>query len=432
MKLEIKKIGINGEGIAYYQRKPVFIDNVLPGEVVDAHITEQRDNYAFAKCDRILARSNERAEPKCRYYDECGGCQFQHCKYSASLKYKKQIVEEAAYKYAKEKLDIEVTGAKNIYGYRNELKLPVREYDGELATGMYLKGSNRFKTINACLIHDKELEEFRKRVLKVLNSMHLHAYSSRNHKGLRYLVIRKITDDFQMKLIFGESFDTVNLVKQLSRLKELKSLYVEFNRNSDPLINYDQSKKIYGKDHLDLVIDDKTFKIGMNAFLQLNISQAINIYHYVSSLIDPGKVLVEEYSGIGIMSIMNASKFEKVYASELSKDSIECFAQNIKVNQADNIQIMEADAYKHLVSINNHIDYLLVDPPRSGMDHKMIKTILSKDIDNIIYVSCNPATLFKNIDALKGRYEIKEIRSYDMHCLTAHVETVAKLSKKDR
>ncbi|MBR2809525.1 MAG: class I SAM-dependent RNA methyltransferase, partial [Erysipelotrichaceae bacterium] len=277
---------------------------------VDAHITEQRDNYAFAKCDRILARSNERTEPKCRYYDECGGCQFQHCKYPASLKYKKQIVEEAAYKYAKEKLDIEVTGAKNIYGYRNELKLPVREYDGELATGMYLKGSNRFKTINACLIHDKELEEFRKRVLKVLNSMHLHAYSSRNHKGLRYLVIRKITDDFQMKLIFGESFDTANLVKQLSRLKELKSLYVEFNRNSDPLINYDQSKKIYGKDHLDLVIDDKTFKVGMNAFLQLNISQAINIYHYVSSLIDPGKVLVEEYSGIGIMSIMNAFKFE--------------------------------------------------------------------------------------------------------------------------
>ena len=93
---------------------------------------------------------------------------------------------------------------------------------------------------------------------------------------------------------------------------------------------------------------------------------------------------------------------------------------------------MEADAYKHLVSINNHIDYLLVDPPRSGMDHKMIKTILSKEIDNIIYVSCNPATLFKNIDALKSRYKIEEIRSYDMHCLTAHVETVAKLSKKDR
>lgn len=432
MLVTIKKIGINGEGIGYYKKKPVFIDNVLIDEIVDVEITQEEEKYIFAKVKKIIKKSKDRVEPKCKLFSYCGGCQLQHVDYQKGLELKKEILVESAEKYAKldASLISNITGAKHSFNYRNELKLPLKEYEGKIYAGMYLKGSNSFKRINYCMIHDKGLEDVKNRVIDELNFNKIHAYSSRYKDGVRYIILRRIGNDYQLDLMFGLKRRNESLISSLKKIKSLKTIYFSYNTNKDPLINPGKQEKIFGEDYLNLKVDEYDFKVHMNAFLQLNLSQAENIYKYIANNIVDGKIMVEEYAGIGIMSIMNAYKFDKVYASEINPYSIQCFKENILLNDYDNIEVEVADAYKHLEKINEKIDCLVVDPPRSGMDHKMIKTILDKDIKQIVYMSCNPSTLFKNIDALKKNFKVKSIKAFDMHAYTSHIETVAILEKR--
>lgn len=433
MRIEIKKIGINSEGIGYFKRKPVFIDQALVNEVVDVEIIEEYESYLVGKVKKIIKKSSHRVEPKCRYYSYCGGCQIMHADYLHQLEIKKDVLNQTLVKYAKidDRLLVDkVQGSKHIYNYRNELKLPIKSFDGKLYAGMYLKNSNSFKRINVCLIHDKNLEKVKNKILDSLNILKVKSYNKENKNGIRYLILRIVDNKFQCHLIFGKEFDVSKLSKKLQKIKELSSFFVSFNDKKDPLINKTNLIHIFGDEKLDLKINNYHFKVSMETFLQLNLSQAINIFNYISSLIkDKTKLIVEEYCGIGIISTLINKKADKIYAAEINKKSIEDFKKIIELNDIKNIYPQAVDSVEHLRNIKEKIDYLIVDPPRSGLGNKMIKEILNKDIKNIIYMSCGQSSLAKDLDLLKSNYKIENIRAYDMFSQTSHVETVCLMTR---
>lgn len=427
----IKKIGINGEGIGYYKKKPVFIDDCLPDEVVEFEIKEEKEKYIIGNKINLVKTSDKRIKAKCYYYDYCGGCQLMHTDYRNQLVIKRDFLAQTLEKYAK--LNPKIIGklncSKHEFYYRNELKLPVRMFMGKLVTGMYLKGSNSLKRVNNCIVHEKMLERVKDRVLDCLNECRIKAYDGKNRQGLRYIILRGFGDNYQLQLIFGNKSANNLLIGALAKIAEIKSIYFSYNTNSDPLINKTEAIKVYGEDKLLLEIDGYKFMVSMEAFVQLNLTQAVNIFHYIGSLIKPGDVLVEEYCGIGIMSTLYHKKFKKIYASELNSISIDDFNYNLSLNGIDNIETKASDAYLHLKSIKGDVDYLLVDPPRSGLDHRIINEILKKNIKNIIYMSCSPSSLAKNIDALKHKYKVLSVEAFDMFPNTSHVETVCLMSK---
>lgn len=433
MKIEIKKIGINSEGIGYFKKKPVFVDQALVGEIVDVDIIEEYDNYLVGKIKKIIKKASNRVIPKCKYYSYCGACQIMHTDYQSQLEIKKDVLNQTLFKYAKvkEKLFVDkVQGSKHIYNYRNELKLPIKSFNGKLYAGMYLTKSNAFKRINICLIHDKKLEKVKNEIIKNLNILKIKSYDKEHKEGIRYLILRIVDEKLQCHLMFGNVFDVEKIANRLKKIKDLSSLFVSFNSQKDPLINKVDLIHVFGKKQLDLKINEYIFKVSMETFLQLNLSQAINIFNYILSLIkDENKLIVEEYCGIGIISILINKKAEKIYSAEINEKSIDDFKKIVELNNIKNIYPKAMDSIKHLKNIKEKIDYLIVDPPRSGLEAKMIKEILNKDIDNIIYMSCGQSSLAKNLDLLKSKYEVKSIKAFDMFPQTSHVECVCLMTR---
>lgn len=432
MIVTVKKIGINGEGIGYYKKKPIFIDGCLPDEIVEFEILKQHDNYIEGKLLKILKKSNKRVKPECNYYNFCGGCQLMHTDYKNQLKIKKDLFLQTLEKYTKINSDIvsDVVASTDIFNYRHELKLPVTVFNNRLYAGMYLKKSNSLKRINTCIIHKEDLEAIKDEVLKVLNDFNIKAYNSKNPEGLRYILLRSLNFKYQLQLIFGKKNKSANLISALKKIQNLTSIYFSYNTKSDPLINRVDAELVYGQDELILNIDKYNFVVKNNSFLQLNLNQAKNIFEYIDSLIKPCDFLVETYAGIGMMSILFNEKAKEIEASELNPSSIESFEASLKLNNINNIKVSISDAYQHLRVIDRQIDYLIVDPPRSGLDHKMIEEIMKKDIKNIIYMSCSPSSLCKNLEVLKKKYSIRSIKLFDMFTNTAHLESVCFLERK--
>lgn len=429
MKSVIKKWGINGEGIVFHNKKPVFIEGAIPTEKVSYHIIQEYKTYSIGELDRVEQESSFRRYPVCQYANICSGCSLMHVKYKGQCKMKEQILKQSLKKYAKYDGVIEPI-CKNInnLGYRNSCKLPLRVIKGKLVSGMYKKNSNDFVAIDHCLIHSKYIENVRKQILDVINNYEM----SLNKSLFKSLVIKEFNEKMQVVLVSEPMDICQGLIDQICNIEGIVSLWQSIKTDHSVDVFGNEMKHLALEKKIDLFIDGLQLSLLPRSFFQLNTTQAIELYRYVSSLVDSCDLLVEAYCGIGAMSLFCAKKAKRVIGIEYIDDAVKNAKENAKINNITNATFICGDAGEELKNISNdhEIDTLIVDPPRTGLDHVMIDAILASKPQNIIYVSCNPSTLAKNIVSLNKQYQLMKVKPFDLFSQTQHVECIALIQRR--
>lgn len=434
--LTIKRMGINGEGIGFYKRQTIFVNNAIPGEIVEVKITEVKDKYAYGEITKIKTKSTDRIDPLCPHYGKCGGCQLQHLSYDRQLVEKKNIVIESFLRYYDgnvDKITINDTiGVDDPWYYRNKSSLPCR-HDGEcVVVGMYASNTNHLVYIDGCMIEDKNIKRVRDEILDLLTKERIDVYNPRTHTGvLRYIIIRSFSED-EVQVTFVLTKEDKKILKVLSKVK-CKSVFYSVNSDLKSIELFgDKVYKIKGEDSIEGKLGSLNFKISPKAFFQLNSNQTVKLYDQIKQackLIGEEKVL-DCYCGIGSIGLYLASEAKEVRGIDVNKEGIEDANRFAKINNITNAKFYNGNILPHLNQFEKEgfvPDVLIVDPPRKGLDLKFINYLQKSKIKKIVYVSCNPSTLVKNINHLQKSYNIRTIQPLDMFPQLANIETIVVL-----
>ena len=426
-------MGINGEGIGYDHGVPVFIPGALMHETVDVKITQEKEKYKTAKLIRVIRKSKDRVEPECRYCDSCRACTLMHLKYERQLNYKKQTLKQALKKYADIDMPVSIIKNDNIYHYRNKFKLPFGMEKGKIVTGMYESERGRFVPIEDCIIHEEVLEKVRKQILEIMNKYKLKAYNERTREGYRSLIMRTFNNKIALVFVVGDNTYLEPMLSDLTRIEEVSSIYYSVNTNKKYINALENDLvHVFGKNCLNARINGLKLVFTPKSFFQLNTRQAEVLYDEAVSLIDENdEEVLEAYCGVGVMSLMAARKAKHVTGVEIVPDAIDNAKKNARYNKIDNVDFVVGDSGSVMeeISKEKQLDCLIVDPPRTGLDEKMINSILNSNAKKLIYVSCNPSTLAKNLNVLKEYYNIESIRAIDVFSNTEHVESIVYLAR---
>ncbi|MEG0077016.1 23S rRNA (uracil(1939)-C(5))-methyltransferase RlmD [Anaerorhabdus sp.] len=431
--VKIVKMGINGEGIGYINKVPVFVDGALLQEQVEIEITEKHQNYSKAITTKILQKSDSRVNPPCPFQVKCGGCSLMIADYKAQLEIKKELLRESLIKYAglKNATIEDIVENPSPLHYRNQCKLPVKWLKGTLYSGLYEANSSRLLYMDECKVHEEGLDRVRKKIMALLNEAGIRDYNDRIERGMKYFVLRGFNGVYQCTLVTGRMTIEKELVDKIMEIKEVVSLFQNINTSK-------RSYEIFGKEFvqlggsktLELKMDGIVCRLSPASFFQLNVEQASKLYSTVVSLVDPCKLVVEAYSGIGVMSLLLKEKAERVVGIEYVKDAVKNANNNARINHCeDRVEFICGDAAEEMknIAMKEKINALVVDPPRTGLNEEMLECIMKARPEQIIYISCNPATLAKNLNILLQRYRVERIIPFDMFSQTPHVETVVSL-----
>lgn len=434
-QIQIVKLGINGEGIGYDHKYPVFVDGALPGEEVLVEITQKTPTYSKGVVKKRLTTSPFRRKPVCPYHAQCGGCGLQHLDYQQQSTLKKQLLEEALWKYGHVKKDLvrKMHDSDQELGYRNQCKLPFGESQGKLFNGFYQKGTNHFMPIETCLAHSEELETLRKQVLNILNSFQLKPYNHSQKSGLRYLVLRVIQGKGQLLLVTGKDILPEACLDSLMELDALQSIHQSKNTHKKILSPYDvPSQKLRGEDTITIQVSNLSIQLSPESFFQLNLPQAQRLYELAVAKIDSCHTLVEAYCGVGVMSLLAKEKADIIYGIESVPQAITNAKKNIALNGLKHpfrFRCEDAAVGLQQIAKTETVNTVLVDPPRSGLNDAFLHAIEQTLPKRIVYVSCNPATLAKNLKVLKHHYQVLTVIPFDLFPNTPHVETIVVLSR---
>ena len=442
--LDIKRLGINGEGIGYYKRKAVFIDGAIPGETHEVTITKSLDKMNFAKSERIIKESKSRVQVKCPYYKECGGCSTMHISYEQMLEYKKELIIEAINRYTHlnpKHFEIKNTiKSEYDYYYRNKAQLPLKKENDKYSACMIQASSNKLIPVKDCMVQNKVINKLTTAILKMADELEIPPFIAKFNRGvLRYLSIR--VNEKNEALVCFVCYEKSEKIKQLAKkvieLPEVKSVYENFNTKlKAPTIYGEESNHLEGDKYLIMTINNIKYELYPTTFFQLNTSQAKNIFDIVkkTAKLSKKEIVLDAFCGVGAIGLNLASMANMVIGIENNKESVDAAIENAKINKIKNAKFICGDANKLLPSMINDgkkIDVIIVDPPRVGLGDEFIKTLKKINIKRLIYVSCNPATLAKDIEQLSDNYQVNSITPLDMFPNTPHVESISLLVRKD-
>lgn len=436
----IKRLGINGEGIGYYKRQAIFVDGVIPGEIVEVKIKEVFDKYAIGEVTKMKKTSPFRVSAKCPYFGKCGGCTLQHIAYPMQLNEKQNMVIEAFNRYfdgdvSRIKFN-EPIGASNLYEYRNKTSLPLR-FDGEkVVSGLYAKESNKLVYVDKCILENKAVQNTLSRVLTFLTKHNASIYNPHLHQGIiREVVIRGFEENGEVQVTF---ILTKEDKKTIDYLKKFDCASVNYSINDDfksPEIFGNNVVCINGKEKIKGKLNNLTFSISPKAFFQLNIEQTIVLYNKIKDLakLDGTQNVIDCYCGIGTIGLTLAPFAKEVKGIDINKDGI-IDANNFALeNGIKNAKFYSGNILPHLNQFKEKgfkPDILVVDPPRKGLDQNIIRYLQKGEIEKIIYVSCNPSTLVKNLNHLSKKYKVESVDTIDLFPFTSHTESITTLSLK--
>ncbi len=436
MKAEIKKWGINGEGIAYNKKKPIFVENAIPGEVVDLKIVENKGSYAIGEVNRIIEPAPRRRKPICPHWQTCGGCSLMHVDYKGQIRMKEQALKQALKKYAGYTGPI-LPMIKNPdpLGYRNACKLPFGLENGKTVTGMYKRGTNKFVPLDRCIIHSKKLEKVRQELIPLIQKAGLKP-AVNDQPGLKTLVLKEFDGKVHVVFVTTPMEIPQSLVDEiLETLPEVASVWQSIKEPYDPDFELFGKKVLHlgGEMKMTLSLDDFQLDLLPKSFFQLNTRQAVNLYKTIASWIPShSKLLVEAYSGIGAISLFVADQADEVIGIEWIEDAVANASENALINGRENVSFRCGDAGEEMEKLvrTRKIDTLIVDPPRSGLNKKMKESILKSRPETLIYVSCNPSTLGKDLEELQKAYTIRVVQPFDFFSQTPNIETAVLLELK--
>lgn len=443
LDLEIRRMGINGEGIAYYKKLAIFIDQALPGEKIKVKINEVYENRATASIEEILRSSSMRRTPFCPVYDTCGGCQTQHIDYDFMLEQKRDIVLKSFDRYLGHKVTpnlVKATkGALNPLNYRNKVSLPLQMIKGKSYFGMYARNSNQFIPIDGCPIQDEDINHILRTIVSLMNQFKMEAIDSKTKKGyVRHLVVRigKKTKEAQVTFVMMKKSDRLHdLVKELiSKEKKIVSVFEVINPDLKKVGYFTEDiKLVFGKKTIEEDLDGYQYHLTPEAFFQLNSEQASVFYHEMKRLANLKKheIAIDAYAGIAPVSHYIHDQAKHVYAIEIDPSSCESAKLSLERNNITNVTVLESDFKRALSGLKEKkIDVMFFDPPRVGLGDETIDLILKFRPSRLIYGSCNPSTLAKDLNVLLKTYDLVECIPIDMFPYTSLVESVSLLTLK--
>ncbi len=441
--LKIKRMGINGEGIGFYKKTLIFVEGALTGEDVYCQITAVKRNFAQARLLTINKPSPYRVQPACSIYETCGGCQIMHLRYDQQLAYKDDVIKQALKKFKPKgyaSYDIRPTiGMDNPWHYRAKLQFQTRSFGGSVKAGLYQQGSHRLVALTDCLVQDELTQAIINRVTQLLDKYHLPIYNERKIAGVRTVMIRKGQASGQVQLIFitSKALDFDDVIAELIReFPQIKTVAVNLNTSKTSDIYGDKTTILWGQETITEEVLNYSFELSPRAFYQLNPEQTNRLYGEVVRALDvsPKDKLIDAYCGVGTIGFIFADKVAEVRGMDIIPEAIADARENAKRLGFTNATYeagKSEDIIPRWYKEGYRANALIVDPPRTGLDDKLLETILDVRPEKMVYVSCNASSLARDLAKLTKVYTVDYIQSVDMFPHTARTEAVVKLSKRD-
>jgi 23S rRNA (uracil1939-C5)-methyltransferase len=430
-----------GAGVAKVNGYALFIPQALPGETVDIKVVKTKAGYGYGRLLQVQTKSEHRVEPPCPIFYKCGGCQIQHMDYSAKLAYKQKQVKDVMDRVAKlPNVPVRpVIGMDDPWRYRNKSQVPVAFQQGDLVAGFYAKRSHSIVDMDQCIIQHKENDIVVQTVKQLAKELRIPAYEEQSHQGvLRHIVARygKTTGQVMVVLVTKEK-KLPHKEAFISGIRKhvpgVVSIVQNINNKRTNVIFGQQTEVLWGKHYLYDEINGIQFAISARSFYQVNPEQTNRLYSKALEYADltGNETVIDAYCGIGTISLFLAKKARHVYGVEIVPEAIKDAKRNAKLNQITNATFAVGQAEEVIPRWYDQgidADVIVVDPPRKGCDEALLRTMIEMKPKRIVYVSCNPGTLARDLRILEdGGYKTEEVTPVDMFPQTTHVEAVARL-----
>ncbi|MBC1504997.1 23S rRNA (uracil(1939)-C(5))-methyltransferase RlmD [Listeria booriae] len=434
----------DGNAVAKIDGYPIFVPQGLPDEIAQIKVLKTNKNYGFGKIIELTKESADRVTPPCLVYSQCGGCQLQHLSYDGQLRMKQKQVAQVMKRIGKQDVEVLPTlGMENPWNYRNKAQVPVGFVNGRLVAGFYQQRSHQIIDMNTCLIQQEENNEVIQTARAIFAKYYVEPYDETTRKGvLRHLMTRFATTTGELMLVIVTTkLNFPNKAEIMAELQqsipELTSLVQNVNTANTNVIFGEQTVVLAGREYIMDTIHGISFAISARSFYQVNPEQTEILYAEALKLagLTGEETVIDAYCGIGSISLCLAKEAKHVYGVEIVPQAIEDARANAKLNKMDNITFAVGKAEEVIPDWFKQgikADVLVVDPPRKGCDDALLQTILKMKPKRVVYVSCNPATLARDMLVLtEGGYEAKMVQPVDMFPQTTHVECVTVLERKN-
>ncbi len=438
--LNIESLANTGAGVAHHEGQVVFVNGALPGEKVEGQIIKATKSYCVARIKNILTQSEQRCQPKCKHFPRCGGCVLQHLEYSAQLENKRREAEQVLCRISGINFNVEkCIGMDHPWSYRNKAQLPVGvDKNGNTVIGFYSQRSHDIIDTNFCDIQAMDIEPYVQAVKRLLKQTKTQVYDEVKHKGsLRHLMLRKSHKncDIMVVLVVNQPLKCPEQWRDAMLALGASSVWINVNNQKGNIILSDKCTLLGGAETITDSLCGVDFELSPLSFLQVNPVQAEKLYLTAVEMADISKndTVLDAYCGIGIMTQLFARACKKAWGVEIIPDAIQNAKQSAKNNGINNADFIVGDCARELPKLIDQIgkvDCLVLDPPRAGCDGDLLKAIGNSNINKIVYVSCDVATLARDC-AILAPFGFAPSRTVcvDMFPQTKHVETVCLLSK---
>ncbi|MBR0414884.1 MAG: 23S rRNA (uracil(1939)-C(5))-methyltransferase RlmD [Clostridia bacterium] len=437
--LTIESLSSDGSGVGRVDDFVIFTPMTCTGDRVRAHILKVKKSYAFAKVDGILTPSADRVEPDCAIYRQCGGCDFRHMHYEAELREKRQAVDDALRRIGGLELTTEQILFASPLRYRNKAQYPLREEEGNIKAGFFAKHSHRVINCEDCLLEPEIFGKIVQALQWFMQEKHISAYDESSHTGLvRHLFLRCSKDAAQLALCLvlngaGLPCEREFAAFMSGNFPALKSIMLNVNTQKTNVILGKEYRCIFGREYIEDILLGKRFRIGAASFYQVNHDMCEKLYTKAAeyAALQPGETLLDLYCGAGTVGICLAPENCRLIGVDIVPEAVENARENAALNDLNNAEFLCADAAAATAILKEkglHADCVVIDPPRKGCDERTIENIVAFGAQRLVYISCNPATLARDLKILQSRgYKAERACAADLFPRTAHCECVVRL-----
>ena len=443
--VEILDNGFEGEGITKIDGFTVFVQGAIKGEKVEILVLKVLTSYAFAKIIKVIEKSPYRIDVDCNTYKRCGGCNLRHIDYKYTLEIKRNAVQSLVSKTLKNDVKVlDTLGMIDPYFYRNKVQYPVGfDKEGKPCFGIFANRTHDIVQIDKCYIQSEKSQEIAKYVFQLWIENDLSIYNEKTRKGLlRHIVIKNgfKTEEFMCVLVInGTDFDNkakiINSI--INKFSMIKTIVLNINTDNTNVIMGKNNVILYGDGIIEDILGDYRFKISPLSFYQVNPIQAEKLYNIAVDYANISKedIVFDLYCGIGTISLFMSKFAKKIYGIEIVEEAVKAAKENAELNDVRNADFIAGDVELVLDNLINNKgiipNVVMVDPPRKGLDNNSIQNLLKVKANKIIYISCNPATLVRDLAKLEDAYDIVNIKPVDMFPYTSHVECVVAMKLRE-
>lgn len=451
--LEIESLAFGGQGVSRVEDYVIFVKRALPGDVVNARITKRKKSYGEARIIDIITPSAARIEPPCPHFESCGGCTWQNLSYQDQLIHKTKIVDDAVSRISglKETTVQPITASSQAYHYRNKMEFSFAEkrwltreeladenISKEFALGLHVPGTfDKIVNMQRCLLQSENANAILAFVSEYAQNKKLQPYGLRSHEGLlRFLVIRESFADKKLMVNIVTAYKDPEIEKMAQKLATkfpfIASIVNNINSRKAQIAVGEEEVLLYGTPFIEDSIGPFRFEISANSFFQTNTKQALTLYNYALeyAALKADDTVWDLYCGTGTISLFLAQKAQHVTGFEMTPSSVENAKANAQKHNVENVKFIAGDVIDNIFEQKEKPNVIITDPPRAGMHQKVVDALLEIAPEKIVYVSCNPTTMARDLKLLEEKYTIDKIQPVDMFPQTYHIECVTRLTLK--